>query len=279
MDIFALILTSLLAVVSPAGLIADTVVENALRSRFQDVETLEVRIDNTPSYQAVQGKIDRIRIASRGVQLRDDLRIEALEVETDPLDLDLQQLRKGGGGSFREAFRKPLQGAVRLVLTEEDLNQTLQSPAIANRLEQLVNRAIAGFAGSTGQQYQLLNPQLELLEADRFRVKVQLRPARESEGEQPLDLMLEAGLAVLEGQQLQLLNPTVAVNGTPLPPRLTQGIIGQLSDRLNIGRLEDAGIISRILQLDLEENQVELAAFVRVEQLSPESVESNRKLN
>ncbi|MGH2415639.1 MAG: LmeA family phospholipid-binding protein, partial [Microcystaceae cyanobacterium] len=79
MEFLTIFLSSLLAAISPAGLILETVVENTLRDRVEAVEQLEVRIDNTPSYQVLQGKVDRVRIASRGVEPIPHLRIEALE--------------------------------------------------------------------------------------------------------------------------------------------------------------------------------------------------------
>ncbi len=67
MEFIAILLSSLISLVSPTGLVIDKVAENTLRKQFASVERLQVRIDNTPSYQILGGRVDRIRIAGRGL--------------------------------------------------------------------------------------------------------------------------------------------------------------------------------------------------------------------
>ena len=89
MEFFTIFLSSLLTVFSPVGLVVDTVIANNIRSQVDDVEELAVRVDNTPSYQLTQGKVDRVRIASRGIKPIEDFRIETLEIETDSIDVKI----------------------------------------------------------------------------------------------------------------------------------------------------------------------------------------------
>ena len=96
MEFFTILLSGLLAIVAPIGVVTDKIIANNLRSRLNKVEQLQVRVDNAPSYQLVQGKVERVRIAGRGLWLTPDIRIGALEIETDPLNVDLQRLRQGG---------------------------------------------------------------------------------------------------------------------------------------------------------------------------------------
>ena len=60
--------------------------------RLISVEQQAIRIDNTPNYQIVQGKIDQVRIAGRGVTINSYLRIDTLELETDAIAIDLQEV-------------------------------------------------------------------------------------------------------------------------------------------------------------------------------------------
>jgi len=57
--ISTIILSGLLGLVSPVGSVIDRTAENAIRSRFEKVEQLQVRVDNAPSYQLLQGKVQR----------------------------------------------------------------------------------------------------------------------------------------------------------------------------------------------------------------------------
>ena len=84
MELFSILLSILLSSISPAGYFIDTTAENAIRNQFNKVEQLQVRVDNVPTHQLIQGKIDRVQIAGRGFWLTENFRIDTLEIETDP---------------------------------------------------------------------------------------------------------------------------------------------------------------------------------------------------
>lgn len=65
MEFLTILLSALLGIVSPAGFVLDRVAETAIRNQLDSAEELSVRIDNTPSYRALQGRVDRVRIAGR----------------------------------------------------------------------------------------------------------------------------------------------------------------------------------------------------------------------
>ena len=263
MEFLTILLSGLLALVSPAGLVIDKVIANNLRSRLNKVEQLEVRVDNTPSYPIVQGKAERVRIAGRGLWLTPDIRIGALEVETDPLNVDIQRLRQGGKKSIRESLRQPLQTGVRLVLTQDDLNKALQSPTVKARLRVLGSRLLGG----SPERYEVVNPRLEFLGNNRIRFQVELLQ-KEAE---PTQLLVESGLSFAAGHSLTLVEPVVTVNGEPLSPFIVSGLIEGVSRRFDLRTLEERGITARVLQLKIETRELQLAAFVRVNASNPTS--------
>ena len=76
MEFLTILLSSLLGLVSPTGLVTEKVANNVVRSQFSKVEQLQIRIDNPPSHQLLQGKVQRIRMAGRGLQLKQlDIRL------------------------------------------------------------------------------------------------------------------------------------------------------------------------------------------------------------
>ena len=260
MEFLTILLSGLLAVVSPVGVVIDKVIESNFRSRLEKVEQLQVRVDNAPSYQALQGKVEKVRIAGRGLWLTPNVRIEALEMETDPINLDLQRLRQGNEESPRASFRQPVQAGLRLVLTEADLNQTLQSPTVKARLRSVASRLLGG----TPERYEFLNPRVDLLDNDRIRFQVEVQETNA----ELLAITVESGLSIVAGRSLQLIEPAVSINGKVLSPVLVGGFAGGIGNRFNLRTLEDAGITARLLELDINAEELELAAFVRVDPLS-----------
>ena len=267
MELLLIILSGLFSVVSSGGLFLDLLIGNLLNSEVQQVEQLVTRIDNTPSYQLAAGKLDRIRIASRGVNIGSLLTINTLELETDPIDINLRNLETNNLEEIRKSLRKPLQGAVSLIVTEKDLNQTVQSAEIQARLQQVLNRLIKQKTGSSAFSYQLFNPHLELIEDNIFRLEFQLNRLEGGHSRfRELEITLECQIKVIEGTKIELVKLKGTVNDRPLSERLLQGFAKGISERLNFTNLEQNSIFVRLLQLRINNNQIELAAFVRIPQ-------------
>ena len=267
MELLLILLSGLFSVVSPGGLVLDLLTGNLLNAEIEEVEQLVTRIDNTPSYQLATGKLDKIRIASRGVNIRSLLKIDTLELETDPIDINLRNLETNNLEEIRKSLRKPLQGAVSLIVTEKDLNETLQSAEVQDRLQQVLNRLIKQKTGSSAFSYQLLNPHLEFLEDNIFRLEFELNRLEGRRSRfQELAMTLEGQIKVIEGTKIELVKLRGTVNDRPLSDRLLQGFAKGISDRLNFTNLEQNRLFVRLLQLKINDNQIELAAFVRIHQ-------------
>jgi hypothetical protein len=266
MELITIILSSLLSAISPAGLIIDSVVENTLRAQVEDVEQLDVRIDSTPSYQVLQGKVDRVRIASRGVRPIRDLRIAVAELETDPIDVDLQRLQSEGENALPQALRQPFRGAVRIVISESDLNQALASPHIKSRLEGVINSFVEDASEESAPSFKILNARLNFLGNNRLGLRLQLQQSESQKNtSEPVEIKLEVGLDTKAGRSLQLRDPKGTVNGRRLSARLLRGLAEGLSEELDLRRLENRGIAARLLQFSVGEEEMNIAAFIRVE--------------
>jgi hypothetical protein len=260
MELVSIILSGLLSIFAIGGFAIDKAIENNLKSQLEQVEQLQVRVDNAPVHQAIGGKINKMRIAGKGVWFTKDLRIDTLEVETDPIDVNLQTLKEDLQQIQSKPLPKPIQAGVKLTLNEGDINQALSSPAAMERLQGITSNTIGGL-GSLERDYQILNPQVRFLGNNRLGIKVQLKDR--SSGEQ-LNIDLESGIQVTGGKKFQLVEPSANVNGTPVPPFLLSGLTSTLSERINLDFLESRGLTARILQLQVKPKQLELALFVRL---------------
>jgi len=261
--------------VSPAGLIADRAIANSIRAQVDRVEELQVRVDNAPTHRLLQGKAERVRIAGRGIWLQPEVRIAVLELETGPIDIDRKQLFQ-----IRE---QPLQGGVRLVLTEADINRALLSPQIAALLRKFSINSLPGM-----ESYEFVNPRVEFLDNNRLRFQLELQehsmhsapkvahcvsgranrtvPRTSRHGNDrgfKLAILAESGLSVVAGRQIELVAPRLEVNGNPVPPILVNAIAAGVSRRGYLRRLEANQILIRLLKLEVSPELLEIAAFVQ----------------
>ncbi len=262
MEVFTIFLSSLITLLSPVGLVADQVVAKTLRSQVADVETLAVRIDNTPTYQAVGGKIDRIRIASRGIEIIEDLRIDSFELETDPIDVDLNKIQEARGiKNIQSSLNKPLQGAFRMVIQEDDLNAALEAYNIRSQLQNLIDRVLPDQA----PQFEILKLELNFMAENRIALDIEI--AQETtEGETPNKLAIQAEVAfeIEQGKKIKLTDITASLNDRELSSRFTNLLKIGISDRLDLDIFASQGFITRILDLKLDEERLEIAAFFRL---------------
>lgn len=290
MEIISIVLSGLLLLISPVGAVLDQVAADAIRSRLAGAESLEVRVDNGPSFQLLQGKVDRVRIAGRGISPTPDLRFEVAELETDPIDLAFGPLRRG-----EVVLEAPLQGAVRLVLREADVNAFLRSPVVTERLSQLRIDSLAPAQARERDRYALNNPTVEFLASesgDESADKVLSKVLSESPAGQPdeaaalspaagrvklsvelvdlvqpgsLQIEIVSGLGVNGGDRLSLVEPAILVNGQKAPRRLIETLLGTLNGQLSFQSLEQRGITARALHLSTDPEQLELALWVRLD--------------
>ncbi len=284
MEILTIVLASLLSVGSGGGIVVDRLVEGAIGGQIISVEEQAVRIDNRPNYRGVQGKIDRVRIANRGIVIEPGVRIATLDLETDPLAVKLDRLRTSSIEGLRESLNAPASGVAKLVFTEADLNQALESEQIRAQLQRTLNRLVSRRTGSSNASYQISDIALEMRPKNRLQISFKLDRARPqpnlnsnlspgtSETENPsreLAISLELSLEVVQGQAIRLINPLGTVNDRPMSSRLLNGFAEGISDRLDLNSLEADGILARILQLEINEDNLELTGFFRLETKLP----------
>ena len=264
MELLTIIISGLLLLITPVGLVVDNTIENTIRKPLEEIEELAVRVDNAPSYQVLQGKVQRLRVAGRGIHPTDYLRIDTLELDTDPIALDWQQLSSAQKSDLNSYLREPLQAGVRLVLKEVDLNQTLRSPAVVEVLQTELNQALAGLGSAKMPRYEVLNPKLQLLAENRLRLEVELRRRGNTNAEsRSLQIMMESEIKIRGGYSVELTNLVASINNKSLSPRLMNRLQESASQALDLRRLEEQGIIIRILQLKTKEQQLKIAGFVR----------------
>jgi hypothetical protein len=260
-EFVTILLSGLFTLVSPVGIVADQLAEGLIRERIVRADLLDVRIDNGPNFQIINGRVDRVRLAGRGIYPVPELRIDLLDVETDAIDLDMQGLGQG-----RIALDEPLQSAAHLVLKADDLNALLQSARVQQLLEQLTFNLPWEARAREGNRYRLTNPRLVFLEGDRLRILVDLQ---DQVLQDSLETVVETGLQITDGHQLTLVTPTITVDGQPVPRQLIAQFVSGAESELTLKRLETEGILARVIHFEITPEAFDIAVFLRVEPSSP----------
>ncbi|AKG24016.1 LmeA family phospholipid-binding protein [Calothrix sp. 336/3] len=259
MEFLTIFLSSLLGIFTPAGLIVERTAEKAIRSQLTPEGELLVRVDNAPTHGLLQGKVTKLRIAGRSLQLKkQDIRISLLELETDEIVLNLRRFNQK-----RPQFQQPIQAGVRLVLTPEDVNKFLQSPTFTSRLQKFTSLG-SGNNNLQSPGINLQHPKIIFSENNRFEFQGELA----QNNQQPLPIKISSGLGIVRGRQLKLIEPVIFVGGQQVPSQFVNLVVKNINQRLDLGHLDAGGLTLRILKLEMQPKALEVAIFIRIEPTS-----------
>ncbi|MEA5478076.1 DUF2993 domain-containing protein [Pseudanabaena galeata UHCC 0370] len=262
MELFAGLLTTVLGLAGSPGIAIDKIATDFLRGQIVRADVLEVRVDNAPNYQVFLGNVDRIRVAGRGVYILEFLRIDQVDLETDPISIDPNVLQSG-----KVVLRRPLQAAVRVVMRSEDVNTALRSPNVQTSFKNL-SIDITG-TNKNPEILDLIDPEITFLEGDRLRLaaSLQSKPTPAKPNPSKLDVSINAELKTIGGTRLQIINPKIELSGTPVPERIAKAFTEGLNKVLDLRQLESKGITARVIRLELTEGKMQVIGFAKMDAL------------
>jgi LmeA-like phospholipid-binding len=253
-------LASLLVLMATLGNLGgyslEQIAKDTLLKQVDSADRLEVRVLSRPNYQLVNGEVERVQFAARGV-VRQPFRVAVAELETDPVSINFS------GASI--GLKNPLQAAVRLEVTEEDLNKTLNSPEVI-KLFQNIRAEIPGFLGGSGQVQRITFSEPRIfLQEDRVEVLAKLGTPDQSN--QTVEVRFRTKIQVDRGTTVRFVNPVFALDGTPVPTELTSLFLGGVNQLVDLNQLEQQNITARVLRLSIKPGKLELVGFAQVRKL------------
>lgn len=102
--------------------------EMGLISQLDDAESINVDVQ-TDLVDMVQGQVDSVSIAGKGVVMQKNIRLQEVEMQTNGIGINLLSAIFG-----EIKLTHPTDATVRVVLTEEDINRALKSDYIRSKL-------------------------------------------------------------------------------------------------------------------------------------------------
>jgi LmeA-like phospholipid-binding len=259
-ELITILLSSFLSALSFGGIVADQATEGAIRSRLSKVESIQVRIDNAPSLQILNGKADRVRMAAKGLWLNPEVRVDGFELETDPISINPKALQSDLNQLKLESLPRPLRAGVKIAMREDDLNKALQSATVINRVQEIVRKGLSTFGNSAGIIYKVENPRARFLAGNRLGFSMTLSDSADPQSK--LDLDMETGIEISGGRKIKLVNAQGTANRVPLPNVILQSIVDSVNERADLAVLESTGLTARILEVKVVDKRLEVATFI-----------------
>ena len=272
MEILVSLLTGIFAIASSVNMVGDHVVEKKIRSAVPEVDTVAVRIDNTPNYDALYGRVKRVRVATRDLKLSSAVAFKALELDIDRFNITLREFLKEDLVTeiddiptirLRELFETPVKMGMRMVLTEQQLHNILQSETVNSTLSSRLTDIFNSIDDDDGD-FTVDSFTIDLIGDNRLALRMKINDVDGDYGEkdQELDVDLELGVKVIDGHSFEFFDQKVYINGEEIEPETEVDRANPLSFRV----LEVIGINVGILKLNSDQDELELALLLRVDQ-------------
>lgn len=105
--------------------------ELGLSSQLDAAEKIDVDV-KTDLLKAIQGQVDSVSVTGQGLVMEKDIRVQEMELHVDSVAINPLSALFG-----QIELSEPTDAAARIVLTEQDINHTLNSEYIRNKMSNL----------------------------------------------------------------------------------------------------------------------------------------------
>ena len=227
-------------------------VEIGLSSQLDEVEELDVKMKTDP-LQLVQGKVDAVEIAGKGLVMQGDLRVEELDMQVSSVAINPLSVAFG-----KIELTQPTEGITNVVLTEADINRAFNSDYVRNQLQ---NQQLH----INGQATTIKPQQVD------FRLpgqgKVELSATVLLGDRETRQVAFTAVPCVSSnGKNISLDNVQYG-EGQQISPELTKALVEQTSQILDLSNFDLKGISLKIKHLEADAGKLTLQAEAYVEQI------------
>jgi LmeA-like phospholipid-binding len=228
------------------------VAEMGIASQLDEVENLDVQIETDP-LKLVSGAVDSVEIKGEGLVMQQDLRIEEMQIHTGSVSIN----------PFSAAFGKielnhPTDAEAYVMLTEADINRAFNSDFIRDKMQNLDVHVNGEFVTVDTQQIEFGLPEEN---------KISLGTNVILQGTQETKRVAFTAVPKVspDGQQITL-EEVEYLEGQDLSPELTNALLAQARELLNLRNFELEGMSLTVRKLDVQPGKLILHSEAYVEQ-------------
>lgn len=228
------------------------VAEIGIANQLDEVQELNVDIRTNPG-KLIQGEVDSVVISGKGMVMKQDLRMESIEVQTAKVSINPLSALFGN-----VELDQPADADARIVLTEEDLNRALASDYIASKIQDLKLQV-------DDQSYTIKveHTTIHLIEEEQISLKVSFLIQELSESKTLSAVVIPK--ARDDGQRIDL--EIISVEGRGLTPELGVAILKQITTFLDLSNFDLPGMDLWLQKIDVKVGKLILHAKTKIMQI------------
>lgn len=228
------------------------IAEVGITSQLDEVEELNIDIRTDP-IKAIQGEVDSVAIAGKGMVIQQDLRMEKIEVKTDTVSIDPLSVVFGN-----IELTQPTNADARILLKATDLNRALSSDYLRPKLKNLKIEV-------QGQPTTIHIQQIELSLPGEGRLSMCAEFLVQETGE--LKQCSAIVVPQLKKNEQQISLEILSFEGQGVTHELANALIEQLTKLLDLKNFEIPGMTLRLKEFDVQKDQLVVYATTTVDQI------------
>lgn len=207
--------------------IVSKVVTTAIAALFKKTGKLEANVRAEPIAKILQGSIDGFDFVGKGMVMYNGLRLEAMELYLQAISIDFSAIFSG-----KVKLRQPTQATMRIVLTEEDLTRSFNTPFIIEKLQRLQYQ---------GQSFHFQNTQITINPDKSINIQSEIKVG-DNTNYIPINMQTELHT---EGRtKIQFINPKF--EGEENSIQLSQAILDHVNNLLDLDKFKLDGSRLRV---------------------------------
>jgi hypothetical protein len=221
-------------------------VTTAIAALFKRTGRLEATVRAEPVSKLLQGSVDGFDFLGQGLLMYNGLRIEVMELYLQAVSLDFGAIFKG-----LVNLKQPTQASMRVVLTEEDLTNSFNTPFVVEKLQRLEYK---------GEQLNFHDTQMIIHDDQSIQIQSRIQLGQQGA---PISLDITAQLEVQDRRKLQFVN--ITYQGDETAQNLGQSLMDHVNNLLDLDKFALDGTQLRVDKARIRNKQM---IFYGVAQIS-----------
>lgn len=226
--------------------IVSKAVSTAIAALFKRTGKIEATVRAEPVAKLLQGSVDGFDFIGNGMLMYNGLRIEGMELYVQAVSIDFSAIFKG-----QVQLRQPTQATMRVVLTEEDLTTSFNTPFVVEKLQRL---QYEGQALNFQKTEMLVNEDKSLT----LRSQIQLGKTGET-----VNVDMTSEVEVLDRRKIQFVN--VTYKGDDKAKNLGKALIDHVNNLLDLDKFALDGTQLKVDRVRIRKNELIFYGIAKID--------------
>jgi LmeA-like phospholipid-binding len=227
------------------------ITELGISSQLDEVENIDVDIRTDP-VSLVQGKLDSVSISGQGLVMKQDLRMETLDIKTDAVSINPLSAVFGN-----VELTHPTEAETLIILNEVDINHAFESEFIQDKLKNLPMEI-----DGQSEVVDIQNVCLNLPGENKFAINADFLIQGQQE---PKKISVTAIPQICEGGN-QISLEIMSAECTGLSHKIMSVILSQLTHLLDLRNFDIPGMSLQLGRLEAQDGKLGIHANTQIHQ-------------